>query len=437
MSNTVEETALRLKEGPASEKLQAANTLGDAARRGENIAAARAALEIAITDADPVLRVRAARALALHLFHEEGVDAVGRFLTGEDDDVRHGAIQAVEASARDKADIGPLAPALERLLDKRKEVAGKGHMVGGLASYYLRAGLPGKASRLFRHWDERVRFGVAAVFREAAVDGIDISPCRAAILEALADKSGTVRRTAAEALGHFHASREEWREIDHLLTVKRHSTVRPTLVQLLYRYVTRFDIRCDIPWLLEAVNDQDRDIRRGVIVLLERMAEMGSDISSYVPQLQAALRDTDPQVRETAAHTLKTHELKSEPGKRCPWCLDCELGLGPGRDSGSLEAVTGIAERMDCCCGTLTQTIYKCNQCNRHFLSSCHDHTGFHSEQHTVEQISGKDVEQVVKEIGRCPDPENPECSCDVHKKFRKQEKPLVRGTRKYSRTID
>jgi hypothetical protein len=281
------------------------------------------------------------------------------------------------------------------------------------------------------------------------MDTIDISPSLEALEERLTDNDNTVQRTAVQALGYFHAQRGHWREIDRLLGkkpekqgfIKKRNTMcseaRQSLIALLYGFVTRFNISSDIPSLIKAMAEPDTDIRRNAFALLLRAAEQDRDISTLVPILEKAGADDDARVRESANLALKTRELKRDSGRRCPACLDCELGIGPGRESESLNVRARILKRMSCCAGELSQTLYICTRCRKYFVSLYYDHTGFHSEQHIIEMISRNDAEKVIAEIKKCRDPENPDCNCPVHRKFLEKEKIPVKGSRKYELTID
>ncbi len=456
----VDELIEKLRRDDPDERRHAANALGEAAQEGQDISAASEALQNGLEDHNHTARVRTAWALALLFLAKKDLSGVNSLIGRKDDAVTHGAVQALQYSVRKGTDIVPLLPVLEKILNKTKEGMLKGSLVDVLATAQIRAGMQEKSSGLLKHREERVRYGAAAVYRGEAWDGRDISPSLPALREALDDSDGSTRRAAAEALVHFHAQKQEWKEIDDLLEYTRlrqaakkrrifrapeglfsgrdndrRSEVRHAVIDALYRYVTRSDFLSELPHLIQALDDKDAYVRKGVAALLRSAAEEGRDISSYVPHLKKALEDV--QVRESAELALKTYDLKKNHGKRCPACLDCELGVGPGQESESFESLARIVKEMYCCAGELSQTLLRCNRCKKYFLSSYYDHTGFHAEQHEIDRISRKDAAKAVKEIEKCEDPENARCNCPVHKKYMKNGELPIRGERKYSVTLD
>ncbi len=449
MSDTVKDMIQKLKKDDVDEKTTAANALGAAAQKGQDIGAATEALHSALSDSNSTIRVRAAWALSIFYFCMNDIASVERLIQKNNEDINYGVVQAAGYSVRKGVNIGPLIEKLEGLLSKTKGSTLRGSLVDAITYYHIQTGQQDKSAKLLEHRDNGVRFGAAAVYRSAAMDSIDISPSLEALRERLADGDNVVQRTAAEALGYFHAQKGQWQEIDRLLTNKEEKKtfrkqrgtinirVRQSLIDLLYSHVTRFNICSDIPSLIGAMEEPDENVRRSTSALIRQAAEQGQDISALVPMLKKALADDDARVRKLADLALKTCELKNDSGKRCPACLDCELGLGPGRESESLDVLALILKRMNCCAGELSWTLYRCSRCQKYFLSSYYDHTGFHPEQHIIEMISRKDAEMVITEIRKCKDPGNPECTCHVHKKFMKNGEFPAKGSRQYEITID
>ncbi|MFC1885236.1 HEAT repeat domain-containing protein [Thermodesulfobacteriota bacterium] len=449
MPDTIKDLIRKLKNESPDEKREAANALGEAARKGQDIGEALEALHSALSDIYSPVRVRAAWALSIFYFRVNDITRVERLIQKNDEDITYGVVQAAGYSVRKGVDIGPIIEELEGLLGKTKGSMLRGGLVDAITYYHIRTGQQHKSAKLLGHRDNRVRFGTAAVYRSAAMDNIDISPSLETLRERLADGDEVVQRTAAEALGYFHARKGQWQEIDRLLTNKEGKKtfrkqqgtmsigVRQSLIDLLYRDVTRFNICSDIPSLIRAMEEPNGDIRRSAFALLRRAAEQGQNISALVPVMKNALADDDGRVRESAALALKTCQLKNDKGKRCPACLDCEIGLEPGRESESLDVLAQICTRMNCCAGELSQTIYRCSRCQKYFLSSYYDHTGFHPEQHIIEMISRKDAEMVITNIRKCKDPDNPDCTCYVHKNFMEKGELSVKGSRQYEITID
>ena len=449
MTDSIQDMITKLKRGNSDKKREAANALGEAAQKGQNIGMALEALRSALSDNNSTVRIRAAWALAIYYFLMNDIASVEQLIQKNNEDISYGVVQAAAFSVRKGIDIGPLIEKLEGLLGKTKDSMLRGSLVDAITYYHIRTGQQHKSAKILGHRDSRVRFGAAAVYRGAAMDNVDISPSLAALRERLADSDEVVQRTTADALGYFHARKGQWQEIDRLLTNKEGNRAyrrqqdtlsirtRQSLIDLLYSYVTRFNIFSDIPSLIRAMEEPNGDIKRSAFAIIRRAAEQGQDISALVPMMKKALADDDARVRELADLVLKTCELKNDSGKRCPACLDCELGLGAGRESDSLEVQASILIRMNCCAGELSLTLYRCGHCQKYYLSCYYDHTGFHPEQHIIEMISKKDAEILITEIKNCKDPENPDCSCDVHKKFMKNGGLPVKGSRQYEITID
>jgi HEAT repeat protein len=449
MPDTVKDMIQKLKKESPDEKREAANALGEAARNGQDIGEALEALHSALSDSNSTVRVRAAWALSIFYFCMNDITRVERLIQKNNEDITYGVVQAAGYSVRKGVDIGPIMEELEGLLGKTKNSTLRGGLVDAITYYHIRTGQQHKSAKLLERRDSRVRFGAAAVYRSAAMDNIDISPSLETLRERLADGDKVVRRTAAEALGYFHAQKGQWQEIDRLLTNKEGKKafrkqkgtmsirVRQSLIDLLYSYVTRFNICSDIPGLITAMKEPNGNIRRSAFALLRRAAEQGQDISALVPIMKNALADDDGRVRESAGLALKTWQLKNDKGKRCPACLDCELGLEPGRESESLDVLALIRQRMNCCAGELLWTLYRCSRCQKYFLSSYYDHTGFHPEQHIIEMISRKDAEMVITNVRKCKDPEDPDCTCYVHKNFMEKGELSVKGSRQYEITIE
>ncbi len=434
MAGDIEELIKKLKGKDADERREAANALGDAAQEGKDISAASDALNDALSDENHVVRVRAAWALAAYHLQKKDIASVGRLIAKKDEGIIFGAIQALPYAMRKGLNIGALVPVLEKLLNKAEDNMLKGSLVDTLVDHYMMVGAHDSAARLLKHRDMKVRYGAASAYRNAAMDGIDISPSIPALSETLRDRDDSVKRAAAEALGYYHAKRKGWKEIDRLLAEKD-SNVRGPIVSLLYSHATEFDIRSDIPNLMRILEEDETDLKDGAISILREAAEGGVDISFAVPMLRRL--EMNPRLKEEAGLALKTYELRKDAGKRCQSCLDCELGRRPGDESKSLEHLASIVKEIACCGGEVTHNIFRCKKCGKHYASSYYDHTGFEEEQFFIKEISKKDAEKAVKEMKKCKDPEDEDCDCAVHKKYLKDDDLPVKGVLKFSETLD
>ncbi len=426
MPEHVKELLKKLESNDRKKWLDAINGLGSAAQKGEDISAGAGALEKALSSEDSIVRVRAGWALAMHRLQKGEMTKLAELYTEGGAEVRNGVAQALSFWVRRGADISLLVPALEKDLDN-PELGSR--VVSGLSDFYILKGMDKEYSELLNK-DESVRFGAVAVCRSAASDGKDISKFVPALKKALGDSDASVSKAAAGALVTYYAKRRRWEEINPLLVHKK-GIVRYAAVDSLYSFAGLIDIPQDLPNLLKTLQDGDLEVGKCAMGIIRSAAEKGRDISYAVPILKAS------SLKEEAGLALKTYELMKDAGGRCAKCLGCELGRKPGDESGSIEDLSSIVKEIPCCAGIVTHSIFRCKECGKYFSSSYYDHTGFESEQYSIQEISKEEAESATLEIKKCKNPEDKKCSCIVHKEFLKNDALPIKGVLKFSETID
>lgn len=293
------------------------------------------------------------------------------------------------------------------------------------------AGLIDQALERLKRAEPLERFGALASLREAMERGEDIGPAEPAIAGALSDKDQDVREKAARLLACFYGRRKEWKKIDALLA-HGNAKVREHSLLALEDFAGGFGIR-EMPNLLKALDDQDFDVRAAAVSLFLKIARNGSDISPAVPALRRATAYGDERVKEKVANALKAYEMRKEPGNRCRYCLDCEAGFGPGKESGKLENLAIIIKSIYCCAGDVTHEVSRCAGCGKHYLSTLFDHSDTDHGQLSIKLLSGEDAENAAAMLKKCPNPEWRLCKCEVHMVYLKDERVPVEGMLKYS----
>jgi len=114
---------------------------------------------------------------------------------------------------------------------------------------------------------------------------------RRPLIDAMGDARSPVASAAGAALGHFI----DPSSAGELIPVLRHEQARRSVLGML----RRFPGEASIPVLVKALEDQDRELRRGAAFVLEELANAQAEAA-----LLRALKDEDGQVRASAARAL-------------------------------------------------------------------------------------------------------------------------------------
>jgi len=280
--------------------------------------------------------------------------------------------------------------------------------------------------------DALAKFLAAGALRDAMEAGADISPAESALKEALQDKDGDVRASAARVLTDFYGRAKRWKDIGALLADKR-GDVRSSVFYKLAGFAGSFDLQSDIPNLVPALDDQDFEVRKEAALFFEKAAAKGLDISPAIAGLKRAAAYGDDRVKEAVSNAMKAFEAGRGKGTQCRDCLDCEAGLGPGDAKKSLEYFALIIKSISCCGGDVTHRVFRCKTCGQHYVSTYFDHSDFDHGQFSILAISAEDAEKIAAELKKCPNPEFRMCKCDVHMGYLKDEKVPVQGKLRYS----
>jgi hypothetical protein len=280
--------------------------------------------------------------------------------------------------------------------------------------------------------DALKRFGATAMLREAMERGEDIGFAESALNEALSDKDMDSRTAAARLLSSFYGRKRMWVDINKMLEHAR-GDVRSSVLGKLEDFAGDFDIRADIPNVIKALDYHDFEVRAAAAGFFEKASAKGIDISFAIPGLKKAAIYGDERVKEKVGNALKAHEFRKEPGRRCTHCFDCETGLGIISESKCLEDLALIIKSISCCGGDVTNRVFRCSGCGKHYLSTYFDHSDSGHGQFSISLIGKEDAERIAAEFKKCPKPEWRLCKCEVHMGYLKEERVPIKGELKYS----
>ncbi|MCI0503094.1 hypothetical protein L0Y65_00110 [Candidatus Micrarchaeota archaeon] len=294
------------------------------------------------------------------------------------------------------------------------------------------AGGHGKALGMLKSPDALTRFSGASMLREAVEKGEDIGFAESALVAALSDKDEDARNAAARVLAAYYGGKKQWAGIERLLQHAR-GDVRASALYKLGDFISQFDIQSDTPGVMKALTDNDFDLRKEAAVFFEKASAQGMDIGFALEGLRKAAIYGDERVKEAAENARKTQEMRNAPGNRCPRCMDCETGFGPGNAAKCFGDMALIIKSISCCGGDVTHKVVRCSACKKHYLSTYFDHSDTGHGQQSIRLVGKEDAERIAAEFKKCPNPEFRMCKCDVHMKYLKDEKVPVKGELKYS----
>jgi len=235
----------------ANVKLSAAEALGDAAAKGQDITLALPALTNALGDKNEDVKDTAAWALTFHYLDKGNFAEIEKLLGNKDANVKAGAAGALWRAAKNGQDITPAVPALANALgDENKNV--RKNAAGALGEAAdngedITLAVPALANVL-KDEDADVRKYAAEAFEQAAEKGQDITPAVPALANALGDENKNVRKNAAGAL-----RKAAWKERD----------ITPA-----------------VPALANALEDENEDVRENAAWALENFALKRNTIES-------------------------------------------------------------------------------------------------------------------------------------------------------------
>jgi hypothetical protein len=290
----------------------------------------------------------------------------------------------------------------------------------------------GKALEMLKSSDALTRFGGAAMLRETSEGGGDIGFAESALIAALSDKDDDARTAAARVLAAFYCTKKRWAEVNKLLGHPR-GDVRASVLYKLCEFAGQFGIQSDIPNIAKALDDADFDVRKEAALFFEKASAKGVDISFALPGLKKAAIYGDERMKEAATNAIHTAEMRKEGGGRCPKCLDCATGFGPGDAAKCFTESALIIKSISCCGGDVTHKVQGCSACGKRYLSTYFDHSDTGHGQFSISLIGREDAERIAAEFKKCPNPEWRLCKCNVHMAYLKDEKVPVKGELKYS----
>jgi len=288
-----------------------------------------------------------------------------------------------------------------------------------------------EAAKGLKSQDAAMRLRATGALLDAVEKGEDISPAEGALLEALSDKDREFRETAARLLAGFYGRKKRWADIDRLLGHMR-TDVRAAAIYKLEGFIGQFDIKSDVPLITKALDDNDSELRKEAAIFFEKASAHGSDISFALPGLRSAAVYGDERTKEAVENAIKAAEMRKEGGGRCPKCLDCASGFGPGDAARCFTESALIIKSISCCGGDVTHKVQGCSACGKHYLSTYFDHSDTGHGQFSISLIGWEDAERITAEFKKCPNPEWRLCKCAVHMEYLKDEKVPVKGELKY-----
>lgn len=308
MAEDIKESLEKLKSKDKAERHHAAFALRNAALHWEDVSQAAEAMEEAISDDDPSIRMGAAFVLATHKLQKGRIDDVRELYFKDDSGMRARVAHALGNAVSNGIDISSMVPSMEGDLHDRNLMVSIAY---ALSKFYLWNGMQEKCLELLRSDDPVLRGAAANECGCAASHGIEISPYLKALSERLEDADPIVALYAARSLTIYHAQRKNWKETENLLSHKS-AVVRSGSLWQMSLLAKETTVSIDAGLLLKMLEDEEARVRLMVSIFLREAAGRGEDISFAVEALENACKDNDAKVREAAALALEIHRKPKE-----------------------------------------------------------------------------------------------------------------------------